>query len=1381
MVTGYQQRCPDCWNYCRRHHAVWTFCCLLLLSLRTVCGEITLYSTAYIGIDSYPWAGTIAAFASSSTGQNIMTLMTTADTVAVYASQNFGGSWKLVHTWTNGFTIGSYQIMLDSSGCIIFAGSDYNMFESFDCGDTWRSASWLPATVIDATGRYHLSSYSYSTSYGYVLRGIHANNELTSATCNGNFTFAAGAYCYHDSYNGYHVGVYTSQSPTNASSWALQELSTGSKMTPCTDVVIKTDILGKALIVVSVDTQLVYYSSNQGVNWTKFENLPSQTLWTDVDCAYTCQHIVLTGYQNSSSKSDSVVHVYVSDDFGASWSPVNMPVCSNTLPAEPSLSTSGGTLVVFAGGHILISCNPLYDSQTTVVSSGLNASHTVSNLGSICDGLYLKVSVAASYLEPSADYVLTMLALNADGSSYAVIAQDAFDIVSTCGSGDVVGAGWNENIYVSSDFIRGNGDGSVTIVAIVSRADGGNVVSCNQSTFFELNYRFSAQPVSSTSPPSDPVYGLGFVVTLVLVPLVGALCGLVADWRYRYFSDVRRLSLLRSVIQFGLVSFFVVVEIGLFISFYSTKKYFYDEDMDKFLLASVCILTARGIQAVAGIFVLIQFAGLRQLWIASTNYSALLSAELVKSSELRYLTRLLSLFVICDPEMVIYFPWSKNSTCSTVGGYPDKNMMNVSLLFKSIASTVSVVAQIICYRSAFSFRYSNRSVYWTGQQLGFKFILISYSFAYVLYSIPIFYAANIHFLETVQRRVGRSFSTSMMTAGNVVWDVLNWTRCKHWYRGSYRNSFVGCHFIKNMHITGLTALCKIIVSWALFSTMSTWHCDTRSWTTWEPLWMTWVPLLVAVSTTAAISEVLMAMFTGFDAHLEILLVAESRSFDVAALTRLLQPTVVIFAVLDVATWVLMFLVQYELIPFAHARHRDWCHGTPINEAPPMVYILIVLLVIELLTPMITWSLHQYRTKKSAKAAWVGLCRLDIQGLGWFFKIMLCWLFPLSVLSNISILKANESTLSDVDRKIADDQKKGTGASPDLLSFQLRDNWNTVDREEDASDSIWGTVHLVVLRLTKRFTVVYSFAKLLGTIVFTLVANTAYLGCISPDRYWQAATCNIGYVWDVDPTSSNPTDVSPQSTCFSLCIGGSHLARTTYPPLQEADSPPFPPNPWECQLELSGQCLCNNWFTFQFSVILLHVVHYVVQCYFYVRYNYFDPQQNQINCVETYTFAGQNLALFLTQPSMCLLSVVEAISIVIVWIEVIFNPGASCSYDSLNSFHLEFAVFVTFMEVYKANLSTGGKYWNQQEYWWAFWSMLRIDLFVFYGFTLFLQAFFFPFSIVGAISASFARSRKNEYVTVRGDGDDADSNQDAEDIVVNNGAGLQQTLLMKDDG
>ena len=46
------------------------------------------------------------------------------------------------------------------------------------------------------------------------------------------------------------------------------------------------------------------------------------------------------------------------------------------------------------------------------------------------------------------------------------------------------------------------------------------------------------------------------------------------------------------------------------------------------------------------------------------------------------------------------------------------------------------------------------------------------------------------------------------------------------------------------------------------------------------------------------------------------------------------------------------------------------------------------------------------------------------------------------------------------------------------------------------------------------------------------------------------------------------------------------------------------------------------------------------------------------------------------------------------------------------------------------MSTSTKHLRQWSIGWCIWSLLRVDLFIFYGFTLFLQTFIFPFSLLG---------------------------------------------------
>jgi hypothetical protein len=117
------------------------------------------------------------------------------------------------------------------------------------------------------------------------------------------------------------------------------------------------------------------------------------------------------------------------------------------------------------------------------------------------------------------------------------------------------------------------------------------------------------------------------------------------------------------------------------------------------------------------------------------------------------------------------------------------------------------------------------------------------------------------------------------------------------------------------------------------------------------------------------------------------------------------------------------------------------------------------------------------------------------------------------------------------------------------------------------------------------------------------------------------------------------------------------------------------------------------------------------------------------CVQEYSFAGENLKLFLIHPSICFLSLLEAAAIVIVWVQVFFNPGVhETSIADSFDFILEFAIFTTLIEVYKANLSIAGANLSQKKYTWALWSLFRGDLFIFFGCTLFFQSFIFPFAL-----------------------------------------------------
>ena len=237
-----------------------------------------------------------------------------------------------------------------------------------------------------------------------------------------------------------------------------------------------------------------------------------------------------------------------------------------------------------------------------------------------------------------------------------------------------------------------------------------------------------------------------------------------------------------------------------------------------------------------------------------------------------------------------------------------------------------------------------------------------------------------------------------------------------------------------------------------------------------------------------------------------------------------------------------------------------------------------------------------------------------------------FLIPLSLLSYLSIRKINNIKINSNEIiQISNYDKPLNAPNNKLLDFQLRDQW--IDDQEiiNSNNTIKSNILIIKLyikRLSTRFTVVYSFIKLFGAILFVLNLSTNYLHCnyIDSLKISEIKTCN------------NIND------CHSYCVG--YHKHTLYYNKEITDN--------TCTIGLPNYCLCNNWFTFEFSVILLHLIHFIIQCYFFIRYQYFDPQQNQIMCVQSYMFAGDNLLLFLTNPAICFLSTLEAIVLSISW-------------------------------------------------------------------------------------------------------------------------------------
>ena len=300
--------------------------------------------------------------------------------------------------------------------------------------------------------------------------------------------------------------------------------------------------------------------------------------------------------------------------------------------------------------------------------------------------------------------------------------------------------------------------------------------------------------------------------------------------------------------------------------------------------------------------------------------------------------------------------------------------------------------------------------------------------------------------------------------------------------------------------------------------------------------------------------------------------------------------------------------------------------------------------------------------------------------------------PLSLLSYISHLKAKESP---ADSKISFEFRTTKIDSPDVSN-------------EGILSYPWIRFVVVVwYKLFQRYTIVYSFGKLLAATMLSLVLNEGWKNC-SRSGDLTAAECPLGeHVVCL-------TEVYYTTSCGTNCY------YTT----------PQPSHNYACSDGVSNQCFCGNWMSIQMATILINFAHFFVQCYFYVVYEDFDPQLSQIKCVQSYSFTGNNFLVFLHRPAICMLSLLEAGVLITSYVGALAHPGLQNS-GSAHSNAIYFAAFSTFLEVYKANIALAMEYKDstmENKYAWCIVALLRVDLFVFYGFTLLFQTLLFPMAL-----------------------------------------------------
>jgi hypothetical protein len=1140
----------------------------------------------------------------------------------------------------------------------------------------------------------------------------------------------------------------------------------------------------------------VFRSSDFGETWGQIPaNNDTDIIWNSVSSDGAGDRLLISGV----TPSNECV-VYYSADAGYSWSRIShglhegpyLEIYETTISADGNMRMVASFPIISypyeddtlnsKRGNVYLSSDPYLFRQGLIQPNTTAGSYTFTDLGYIFDTFYMSLMLQSSAFAISTTprLVVTTGSSSSNPDERNIVLYDGVCAPkSACSDSNNEFVYCENNIQLNRSFLPSQDNESMfTVNAIIYPGDGTASAPCIEGAvgddhgslfYFSLVVTVSVPATDPGAGNNSQLVNFDLILPWLLLTLMPFTFLVVCCWITRRSAGTNVIPLtLKSLLKGSMLwtvwdFFFVGVQLPTEFWLYGVLYTCNIENLSHFKLLSGILVFLRLLRCLPAAFLL------WKLWVSDSRAHK----SAYKDHKLPMLA--LSALTVFDCQFIRYVPRATSKSSQTTvddvdvekalqyHGYHDKSTMDLSTMCGLIFASTVLVASMFCVTETKLHHFHNTTI------MNIVCIYLATAVIEWIKCVSVMVAMQLQRLQMVNNIFER---THIIQRASAVRKTIG-SKCEHWSRG------------KGLLVpyTLLLYLVKFILVLTAYILLSRWSCYVSPFVAdkqgGRKQFIDFVVGSVIGYGLALIICVYGCIcYPDFDSHAELSEIAKTFTLDAEKITKLLQLTTVVLSTIDVIGLVATLSFSYQLNMVYGKSLQEGCPVTAFAEASVSSLFLVVGML-ELLTPVIVAAVQELRNPEScSRSVILVIIRLDIWLSCWFLKLMLSWVFPLSLLSTASSFRAkalaHQEITDDEDAAVARGQRE-------RLSFQLRDNWRDTQPISASDGSVWMSPVVsffrLLDRLSKRFTVVYSFLKLCGTIGFTLFINSSYLYCQHPGVYHQSAVCGVRY-YDLDFDDDGVGRTHP---CASNCAAEAFPSIITYPSQPESNCPPLPPTAWECTVQVSGECLCNNWFIFQFTVILLHAVHYVVQCYFYIRYDYFDPQQNQINCVETYTFAGENLTLFLTHPSMCFLSILEAACITIVWADVMLASNAYCIGDvnGANWDRLPFAMFITFIEVYKANMSTCLKLVKQYEYWWAFWSLIRLDLFVFYGFTLFLQTFFFPFSLVGY--SMIAQKGRRNYVSVPADdGDDLKGGCEDNGAVVGYIPSLEEELLTKRD-
>jgi hypothetical protein len=427
---------------------------------------------------SLPTNGIWFASAFSSTGQYV--LVGNNNSGGFYLSSNYGTSWSLL---SNGLLTAStpIQCSMSSTGQYMIALYSNSSITSFAFITNNFGESWAPIPLngqygntssISSTGQYMFLTASgnnyiwYSTNYGNTWSAVTALTAYASANINSSAMSSNGQYILAGNGNGqlylsagipittmginnpnpqYALDVAGNVNLNNAlttgsnyganSTWSIISTNIGNMNSNGCIAVSST---GQYMLVATGNATGVYASSNFGASWYSVTGLTTNV-------AFNCTAMSSTGQYMLASLASSTSTVYLSTNYGVTWTAIS----SSYLPATNAywaldISSTGQYMAVGAGQANLFYVNNNYGAGAWTTPT------TGAPVG------YISIAMSAT-----GQYITTCC--NSSSSNAGVYLSTNYGVTWASSSLPTLNTWWNLGMSSTGQYIIASGVGNVSI------------------------------------------------------------------------------------------------------------------------------------------------------------------------------------------------------------------------------------------------------------------------------------------------------------------------------------------------------------------------------------------------------------------------------------------------------------------------------------------------------------------------------------------------------------------------------------------------------------------------------------------------------------------------------------------------------------------------------------------------------------------------------------------------------------------------------------------------------------------------------------------------------------------------------------------------------